>query len=236
MSRAFVLSSALAVTGAMALEPFVPPIAIQDVMQASLPSVIDIHYDVPHTSGGVESAKAVSDADAVARSTLYGRTSFLKRGTTDVYFENPAPAATLEASYQAILGAVKSNIKAKFDAMRGSFLGGATSFLQGEPAVNVFVGEGKGMKVDMSRLSTDSYAYAAELLSGLENEMRASFLAGDDVPKPLPVLNVDVTTPAFVSQQAMTQEKVYASEIETLQGLLGADQELLSGLQAARAK
>ncbi|CAD7976435.1 unnamed protein product [Amoebophrya sp. A25] len=197
------------VAGVAALEPFVPPIAVQDVMQASLPGVIDIHYDVP---AGFEASKGASDADAAARSTLYERTSFLKKGTTDVYFEKPASAAALEQSYQAILSQVKSNIKAKFYAMSGA------SFLATSPSVNVFVGEGKGMTVDMARLSMDAYAYAGQLMAGLET--RSSFLAGDDVPHPLPVLNIDVTTPAFVSSEATTLAQTHAATVARLQSEL----------------
>ncbi|CAD7976427.1 unnamed protein product [Amoebophrya sp. A25] len=191
------------VAGVAALEPFVPPIAVQDVMQASLPGVIDIHYDVP---AGFEASKGASDA----RSTLYGRTSFLKKGTTDVYFEKPASAATLEQSYQALLSQVQSNIKAKFDAMTGA------SFLATSPSVNVFVGEGKGINVDMARLTMDAYAYAGELMAGA----RASFLAGDDVPHALPVLNIDVTTPAFVSSEATTLSQAQAAAVAKLQSEL----------------
>ncbi|CAD7975636.1 unnamed protein product [Amoebophrya sp. A25] len=201
--KAVILSLA---AGAAALEPFVPPIAVQDVMQASLPNVVDIHYDVPQGF----SADMTAIADSAARSTLYGRTSFLKKGTTDVYYEKPASPSALEASYQAILSQVKANIKAKFDAMSGA------SFLSAAPSVNVFVGEGKGMNVDMARLTMDAYAYAGELMAGA----RTSFLAGDDVPHPLPVLNIDVTTPAFVSSEAMTQSQAEAAAIAKLQSEL----------------
>ena len=173
----------------VALEPFVPPISIP-FYQASLPDVIDVSYDVP--SKGLTSELAAIKASS---------TSFLQRGgKTDVFFENPNFAAQ-EADYQNILKAVEAAIDARFATLsasvaRGSFLkvGGVR-----EPSIKIFVDQAaKGKHVDLARLSADALAYAAGRVASLGHN---SFLrmSGDPSPKPLPVLNVDVETPAYVS-------------------------------------
>ena len=170
------------VAPALALEPFVPPIAVQTAMQASLPDVISINYDVPKAglTSLLSAIKAASDKDAYFRASLYGAsasTSFLqRRGKTDVFFE-AGSATAMESDYQTILKGVESQIEASFQnirasvlpSVRGSFLGLSPS---GEPNIRIFVDPNmKGKKVDMIRLTADAFAYASKRLAALESEI-----------------------------------------------------------------
>mmetsp|Transcript_20308 Transcript_20308/g.51303 ORF Transcript_20308/g.51303 Transcript_20308/m.51303 type:complete len:222 (+) Transcript_20308:66-731(+) len=210
---------------AAALEPFVPPIAVQDTMQASLPEVVDIHFDVPK-AGLTRELEALKSA------------SFLKKGKTDVWFA--APGVASEADYAAVLAQLKSTIDSDFQSIRAAATSGASflkAFPSREPSVNVMVASGPGKKVDMARLSADGFAYAATLLAGLEKELtRTSFLSGDEVPRPMPVLNVDLETASYISPAEISSVRGEMAAISGLEHQLNSEYSTLAGVRAKGQK
>ena len=173
-ARVSLLAAAATCSTVQALEPFVPPIAIQSVTQASLPNVVNIEYDTPR--------------------------SFLqKTPRTDVYFDQGPTVAMQEQEYEKVLDKVTGEIEEKFQTLRKSVLQG--SFLRFNPGkdVKIFVdGNLHGKHIDMDRLNRDSMAYADLRVAALETELVAkkhtSFLHGDEVPRAQPVLNIDIPT------------------------------------------
>eukprot|EP00392_Amoebophrya_sp_AT5.2_P019735 g20708.t1 len=211
---------------AVALEPFVPPIAVQDVIQASLPAVVDVHFDVPK-SGLTRELEALKSA------------SFLRKGTTEVFYEANAPASVSEGEYRAILNQLKSGIDTSFQSIRSAAFGASflKAFPSREPSVNVMVASGPGKKVDMARLSADGFAYAATLLAGLEKELtRTSFLSGDEVPRPMPVLNVDLETASYISPAEISSVRGEMAAISGLEHQLNSEYSTLAGVRAKGQK
>lgn len=159
--RAFILCMPAFVA---AMEPFVPPVAVQSVTQASLPSQISIHYDVPThgLSAELEALKAAS---------------FLSRGgKTDVYFQTPV-ASDLELEYEKILKGVEGQIDQSFSNMRDTMLSAKHgSFLARtpqEPSVKLFVDSSmKNQQVDFARLNADAIAYATAKVANLMEELK----------------------------------------------------------------
>ena len=210
------------------MEIFVPPIAMQTVSQASLPSVVNINYDVPRL--GFEQAL----------DKLHSRASFLGKrssGQTDVYFEPPAAPAQLEAEYQSVLKSVEAQIENRFQAlsktvsaaMRASFIYPAR-----EPTIKIFVSDAaKGKHVDLGRLESDAIAYAASRLAAFESG-RASFVkaSGDDLPRASPVVFVDIETPNVVSPTELSTLK---GELATISQLRSSQEREFSELSARMA-
>ena len=89
----FIAAFAL-VSVSQALEPFVPPIAVQTAQQASLPNVITINYDVPKKSFLAKIPKA----DVFYKATLNGvepePVSFLKAHGDN--FPRPMPVLNVD--------------------------------------------------------------------------------------------------------------------------------------------
>ena len=187
MSKLALAVALASIAGAAALEPVVPPIALQEVQQASLPAEVHINFDVPTFGLISDLAEQKKAADSEAKAIAGGyqsATSFLEKGffsasakgTADVFFEAPQPETAYEASYQSLLASMQRSIDGDFAALRAS-VSGRGSFLRTpsrDPQINLTVESSKGKLVDVDRLRSDLYAYAKNRISSLEDEILRS--------------------------------------------------------------
>ena len=112
------------------LEPLVPPIGMQEVWQAGLPTEVHVNYDVPTYGliGELDALKKTADVEADLNSRLAKnsyKTSFLSASPdsdVDAFYEAPPLATVYESSYQTILSGLKQSVDSEIASMKSPIL------------------------------------------------------------------------------------------------------------------